>query len=101
MRGQFVAPDRKSSPYPGLVDDFLKRSISTPVLETISGPPVPDDHYRFPIVLLQGIVQKSAHMLYDHQNALSMRERLPDAPREFFLYLSNWSTRQVNKSVPG
>ena len=61
----------EESPYPGLVDDFLKRSISTPVLETISGPPVPDDHYRFPIVLLQGIVQEKApHALRPSERSL-------------------------------
>jgi hypothetical protein len=65
------------------------------VLKPISGRSVPDDHSRFLIVVLQGIVQKSAITIYDHQHAqhaLSMWKGLSDAPREFFLYLSNCST---------
>src|SRR5712692_8437047 len=95
VRVQFIAPYRNLPPLPGRADDFVERSITTPVLEPILSRPVPDDHQRFTIVLLQDIAQKSAHTLDNHQQTLPVRERLRDAPREFFLYLSNWILRQV------
>ena len=95
VRMQFIAPDGNVPPLPGRANDVLKRSIATPVLKPILSRPMPDDDDRFPIILLQDIAQKSAHAVDDHQQALPVRERLPDAPRELFLYLSNWRLRQV------
>jgi hypothetical protein len=56
---------------------------------------MPDDDDRFPIILLQDITQKSAHAVDDHQQALPVREGLPDTPRELVLYLSHGRLRQV------
>src|SRR5947199_8593757 len=92
---QFIAPDGNLPPLPGRVHNLLERSMATPVLKGIPGRPVPDDYYRFSIILAQDFAQKSPHSLHDHQQAFSVREWLCDAPREFCLYLGNWILRHV------
>src|SRR5579885_1860876 len=79
-RVQLIAPDGNLTPLPGGVHDLLKRALAAPVLERVSGRPVPDERDGFSVVIKQNLAQAGAHALHDHQQALPTRKRLCDAP---------------------